>query len=135
MNFIHSACPYKNYILECSQKLQTLLSTYLFYVAAHGSNLGALFFNIPGIFPCLQSAPHGLHLPCFIATADEDGFTNGRALLQAVDLFDVFSPRTITFGLAFQNCSQPKAVYHHSFKHRLLVYYQDSTVLEISRGL
>ena len=81
----------------------------------HNSNLGVLFFNLPGIFTCLQHVPYILHLPCFRTTAEEDGFLRGKAILQAGDTgnhFSIFSggdsmnERTLTYGLAVQGCPQ-----------------------------
>ena len=77
----------------------------------HGSTLGAIFFNMLGIFPCLQEAhmTRAVHLPCFLATSEEDGFNNGRAFLQASDIgngFNIFGSGTLTYGLAVQNCTE-----------------------------
>ena len=77
----------------------------------HGSTLGALFFNMLGIFPCLREAhmTSAVHLPCFLTTAEEDGFNNGRSLLQASDVgngFIIFGSQTLTYGLAIQNCTE-----------------------------
>ena len=82
------------------------------YVDRHRSNLGVLFFNMLGIFPCLQQAhmTDTVHLSCFPTTAEEDGFANGRAILQAADIgngFRIFSSSgTLTYALAIQNCTE-----------------------------
>ena len=86
------------------------------FTDAHGSNLGALFFNMFGIFPCLEAAHRqaSIHLPCFVTTAENDGFSGGRAFIQATDIgndFDIFSgggssERTLTYGLAIQDCPE-----------------------------
>ena len=76
------------------------------YPDFHRNDVCALFFNLPGIFPCLLGAPHGLNLPCFPVTTDEDRFF-GAAILQAVDggnhfrIFSPSSPFVLTYGLAF----------------------------------
>lgn len=86
------------------------------FMDAHGSNLGALFFNMFGIFPCLEAAHRqaSIHLPCFVTTAENDGFHQGRAFIQAADIgqdFAIFSDsggsvRTLTYGLAIQDCPE-----------------------------
>ena len=82
------------------------------YADTHGSNVGALFFNVPGIFPCLQRAPHGFHLPCFPVSAEDDGFLGGRAIISAIDggnefrIFSPSAPYVLTYGLAFQDCPE-----------------------------
>ena len=70
-----------------------------------------------GIFPCLQQAHRSgnVYLPCFLTTAENDGFFNGRALIQATDRgnspWDIFSgggssERTLMYGLAVQDCPE-----------------------------
>ena len=84
------------------------------YAGEHGTNLGALFFNLEGIFPCLQEATHNIHLSCWEVTSENDGFRDGNAIISATDLgngFDIFSgssssERTLTYGMAFQNCPE-----------------------------
>ena len=77
----------------------------------HSSNLGAFFFNLDGIFPCFNS-PSGSGPICSLFTHEEDGFRNGRAVINAADVgnnFPVFgsaSQRIATFGFAFSGCSQ-----------------------------
>lgn len=82
----------------------------------HDSNLGVLFFNMFGIFPCLREAhmTNPVHISCFPTTAEDDGFLGGRAILQAADIgngFQIFSggassERIPTYGLAIQNCPE-----------------------------
>ena len=91
------------------------------YPDFRGNNVGALFFNMPGIFPCLLRAPHGLHLSCFPVTAEDDGFFGG-AILQAADggnQFRIFSqpstPFVFTYGLAFQGCPEINTTCYPAF--------------------
>ena len=81
------------------------------YNDQHRSNLGVLFFNMFWIFPCLRQAhmTDTVHLSCFPTTAEDDGFLNGRAVLQAADIgnsFTIFGSRTLTYALAIQNCTE-----------------------------
>ena len=84
------------------------------YNGNHGTMLGALFFNVEGIFPCLQEATHYIHLSCWQVTSEEDGFRGGNAIVSATDFgnhFAIFngsssSERTLTYGMVFQNCPE-----------------------------
>ena len=79
------------------------------FIDSHGSDLGALFLNIEGIFPCTKSASY---LPtCGILTREEDGFFQGRPFIQAADSgnhFRVFNSTAPikTYGLAIQGCPE-----------------------------
>ena len=75
----------------------------------HRSGFGAMFLNLPGIFPCIQSQRH--IPPCGVLTGEEDGFNNGRSFLQAADggnNFRIFSSteNIPTFGLALEGCAE-----------------------------
>ena len=69
----------------------------------HSSGLAAFFVNIEQVFPCNPSAT------CSLFTHEEDGFRNGRAVINAADGgndFRVFGQGITTFGFAFSGCSQ-----------------------------
>ena len=75
----------------------------------HTSGLAVVFVNIDGIFPCLTGPP-GYAPICKLFTHEEDGFRNGRALIDASDGgndFRVFGgTTTATYGFAFANCPE-----------------------------
>ena len=76
------------------------------YHEYHRSNLGVLFLNIEGIFPCLSS-----QVICGKLTFEEDGFFQGRAFIDAADggnNFRIFSStmEIKTYGLALQDCPE-----------------------------
>ena len=69
----------------------------------HSSGLAAFFVNIEQVFPCNPGAI------CSLFTHEEDGFRNGRAVINAADggnNFPVFGRSITTFGFAFSGCSQ-----------------------------
>jgi hypothetical protein len=73
-----------------------------------GSNLGVIFLNLNGIFPCV---PPATHIPCGIVALEEDGFNGGQVFIQAVDRgndFHIFSSsqNLFTYGIAVQGCPQ-----------------------------
>lgn len=75
-----------------------------------GLQLGVIFLNLNGIFPCV---PSGVHIPCGLVTMEEDGFFGGRYFVQAADsgnhiqIFGFTEPDFVfTYGLAVQGCSQ-----------------------------
>ena len=75
----------------------------------HRSGLGAMFLNIPGIFPCMLS--QSFHPLCGLLTAEEDGFNGGRSFIQASDVgnnFRIFNSTTDipTYGLALEGCAE-----------------------------
>ena len=75
---------------------------------AGNSNLGVVFLNLNGIFPCV---PSETRIPCGVISLEEDGFSNGRVLLQAIDrgnAFRIFSStrNLYTYGMAVQGCPQ-----------------------------
>lgn len=75
---------------------------------AGNSNLGTVFLNLNGIFPCV---PQGTRIPCGLVALEEDAFSGGQIFLQAMDRgnnFRIFSSteNLHTYGLAVQGCSQ-----------------------------
>ena len=74
----------------------------------HSSNLAGIFINLEGVFPCL--APLTNYNPiCRVFTEEEDGFRNGKALIDTADIgndFRIFSASSniLTYGLAIQGC-------------------------------
>ena len=73
----------------------------------HTSGLAGMFVNLEGVFPCIAGTPE-YHPVCKLFTYEEDGFRNGRAVIDAADIgnnFNVFSgTNTATFGFAFSDC-------------------------------
>ena len=76
----------------------------------HSSGLGAIFINIEGVFPCV--APLTTYHPiCSTFTEEEDGFRNGKAIIDSADLGNdirIFSTSAdiATYGIAFQQCPE-----------------------------
>lgn len=76
----------------------------------HGSNLAAVFINMEGVYPCLQTLT-GNYLPlCQVLSEEDDGFRRGKALIGAGDSgnhFRVFSTSSVlTYGVAIQDCPE-----------------------------
>ena len=76
----------------------------------HDSNLAGVFINLEGVFPCLESLSNYYPI-CRVFTEEEDGFRNGRALIDAGDIgnnFRVFSSSSniLTYGIAIQECPE-----------------------------
>ena len=76
----------------------------------HASNLAGIFINLPGVFPCLKLTPTYAPI-CHVLTDEEDGFRNGKALIDAGDsgnTFRVFSSTSniVTYGMAIQDCPE-----------------------------
>lgn len=73
----------------------------------HTSGLAGMFVNIEGAFPCVAGAPE-YHPVCKLFTYEEDGFRNGRTVIDAADIgnnFNVFTGgNQATFGFAFSGC-------------------------------
>lgn len=72
------------------------------------SNLGVVFLNLNGIFPC---APERRRIPCGFVALEEDAFSNSQIFLQAMDRgnnFDIFSSTEnfYTYGIAIRGCPQ-----------------------------
>lgn len=93
--------------LTASTSTNNLLAYRPNYQDSHTSGLAALFVNIEGVFPCIAGTPE--HYPvCEVFTYDEDGFRNGRALIEAADCGNnlrIFSGTAATFGFGFSGCS------------------------------
>ena len=75
---------------------------------AGNSNLGIIFLNLNGIFPCV---PSGARIPCGIVALEEDAFNGAHVFIQAIDRgnhFRIFSSSQnfYTYGMAVQGCSQ-----------------------------
>ena len=72
------------------------------------SNLAAFFINLEAVFPCL--APLTNYYPiCRVYTDEDDGFRNGRDLIDTGDIGNdlrVFSTTEaiLTYGVAVQGC-------------------------------
>ena len=69
----------------------------------HDSNLAGIFINLEGVFPCLESLSNYYPI-CRVFTEEEDGFRNGRALIDAGDIgnnFHIFSSNSniLTYGI------------------------------------
>ena len=88
----------------------------------HNTNLAGVFINLEGVFPCL--APLTNYYPiCRVFTEEEDGFRDGRALIDSGDIgnhLQVFSSSTniLTYGIAIQQCPEFNTTCfpeHHSF--------------------
>ena len=80
------------------------------YSDYHNTNLAGVFINLEGVFPCLAPFPHYNPI-CHVFTEEEDGFRNGRALIDAGDIgnhLQVFSSssNTLTYGIAIQECPE-----------------------------
>ena len=76
----------------------------------HDSNLAGIFINLEGVFPCLESLSNYYPI-CCVFSEEEDGFRNGRALIDAGDIgndFRVFNPNSniLTYGIAIQECPE-----------------------------
>ena len=73
------------------------------FKAFHQTGLGAIFLNLKKLFPCSKSA----RPICSRFTFEEDGFLQGKALLEAADSgnnMNVFGKTTNTYGIAIQGC-------------------------------
>ena len=90
-----------------SATASNLLAYHPRYVDHHTSGLAGLFVNLEGVFPCLVGTPE-YHPVCKLFTYEEDGFRNGRAVIDAADIgnnFNVFTGgNRATFGFAFTGC-------------------------------
>ena len=73
----------------------------------HWSRLAAVFLNLEKLFPCASMVTP----ICSMFTLEEDGFRNGKAIIEAEDSgnnFRVFSSteNIRTYGFAFQGCGE-----------------------------
>ena len=76
----------------------------------HNSNLAGVFINLEGVFPCLEQVTNYNPI-CRVFTNEEDGFRNGKALINTADSgndFRIFSSSSHipTYGLAIQGCPE-----------------------------
>ena len=73
----------------------------------HQSGLAAVFLNLEKLFPCAS-----METPiCSMFTLEEDGFRNGKAIIETEDIGNnlrVFSSteNINTYGFAFQGCGE-----------------------------
>lgn len=93
--------------------LNNLLAYRPQYGDQHGSGLGAIFINLEGVFPCLESLDKYYPI-CRVFTDEEDGFRNGRAVIDSGDdgnHFQIFSSSAniLTYGFAIQECPELNA--------------------------
>ena len=94
----------------------------------HGSNLAAIFINLEGVFPCIQSLSGYVPI-CSTYTEEDDGFRRGKALIDSADAgnqWRVFSStsNTLTYGIAIQDCPEftPQCFpSHNSFSYYCLL--------------
>ena len=76
----------------------------------NGGGIGAFFFNIQGIFPCLEAEPRYNPL-CYLMAIENESFNGGRAFLEVADegeeirIFS-FDDDVPTYGIGVQECSQ-----------------------------
>ena len=76
----------------------------------NGGGLGAIFFNIQGIFPCLEAEPRYNPL-CYLMATENESFNQGRAFLEVADEGEevrifTFDDDVPTYGIAVQQCPQ-----------------------------
>ena len=95
----------------------------------HGSNLAAIFINLEGVFPCIQSLSGYVPI-CSIHTEEDDGFRRGKALIDTADFgsqLQVFSsPRDnniMTYGIAIQDCPEFTTGCFHTYQSFAIVCY------------
>lgn len=96
----------------------------------HGSGLGAIFINLEAVYPCLAQLS-GYRPLCSTLTEEEDGFRDGRALIDAGDIgnnIQVFTgSNQLTYGIAIQQCPELNTTC-------LPVYHSFSVVCYLPRG-
>ena len=83
------------------------------YRDIHSSGLGVIFVNLAGVFPCLERLV-GYNPICSTYSDDDDGFRNGKAIIDAGDVgntFRIFSTTSNipTYGIAIQQCPELNA--------------------------
>ena len=80
------------------------------YDDLHKSGLAGIFVNIREVFPCLDEVPDPYSPSCTTVTDEEDGFRQGRAIIDFGDLGNnvrgVFSSSSDipTYAMALQDC-------------------------------
>lgn len=86
-----------------------LLTYYPNYMDTHTSGIAALFFNLVVTFPCLNALSSYPPI-CKVFTLDDDGFRNGRAIIEASDTGNNLSIFNGTvkgvFGFGFSGCPE-----------------------------
>ena len=86
-----------------------LLAYYPNYTDTHTSGIAALFFNLVVAFPCLNALSSYPPI-CKVFTFDDDGFHNGRAIIEASDTGNNLSIFNGTvkgvFGFGFSGCPE-----------------------------
>ena len=97
------------------------------YNDAHGSNLAAIFINLEGVFPCIQSLSDYAPV-CSAQTEEDDGFRGGKALLNTADIgsqLRIFSSSSniLTYGIAIQDCPEFTTACLHSYQSFTIVCY------------
>ena len=79
------------------------------YTDSHSSGVGAVFFNLVVAFPCLDALASYPPI-CKVFTFDDDGFRDGRAIIEASDTgnnFPIFNGTVKgVFGFGFSGCPQ-----------------------------
>lgn len=79
------------------------------YLDSHGSNLAALFVNLEALHPCIGTMDYAIS--CKLFTYEEDGFRQGRSIIEAADngnsivIFDQ-NVNMATYGFALEGCAQ-----------------------------
>ena len=79
------------------------------YPDFHGSNLGTIFLNLRGIFPCLDNTTAAPRAICSPGAWEEDGLNGGQSLVHAIDTGDrisVFGTDILTYAIAVRGCAQ-----------------------------
>ena len=77
----------------------------------HGSGLAAIFINLEGVFPCLEPL-HDYYPICHVFTDEEDGFRDGRAVIDSGDdgrnfrIFNSSAANILTYGIAIHDCPE-----------------------------
>ena len=80
------------------------------YQDAYNSGLGVIFVNLEGVFPCLEPLVNYNPI-CRTYSEEEDGFRNGKAIIDSGDSgnhFQIFSNTSYipTYGIAIQQCPE-----------------------------
>lgn len=78
------------------------------YSDSHTSGLAAIFVNIERVFPCIAGT-FRFYPVCKTFTSDEDGFRNGRAIIDVADYGNhftgIFGRGVSVFAFAIAGCS------------------------------
>ena len=90
-----------------SRSTNNLLAYRPNYSDSHTSGLAAMFVNIERVFPCIAGT-FRFYPACKTFTSDEDGFRNGRAIIDVADYgnhFTIFGSGVSVFVFAVTGCS------------------------------